>query len=240
MNRIRGFSLIEVLLALAVGGILLIAASSLLVTISQAWANRPATRDAFDAHVNGIAHFLTAVLEEATNPDENAKSPEVMELSRPAGFSERDDPLIKFYLREAPPFFFWPHGFACRVHTYFLFDENEGLYFLWYSDLQEMEKNDDGKLEPVEELFRSQISPYFSEVYYCYYGDEESDSNGESDEDKTWNIENELEENVETGKFRLPDFIKIVFRWEEEDLERTITLPIKRSMPSGIEEEPIK
>ena len=140
MNRIRGFSLIEVLLALAVGGILLIAASSLLVTISQAWANRPATRDAFDAHVNGIAHFLTAVLEEATNPDENAKSPEVMELSRPAGFSERDDPLIKFYLREAPPFFFWPHGFACRVHTYFLFDENEGLYFLWYSDLQEMEK----------------------------------------------------------------------------------------------------
>ena len=77
-------------------------------------------------------------------------------------------------------------------------------------------------------------------MYYCYYGDEESDSNGESDEDKSWNIENELEENVETGKFRLPDFIKIVFRWDEEDLERTITLPIKRSMPSGIEEEPIK
>ena len=70
--------------------------------------------------------------------------------------------------------------------------------------------------------------------------DGESDSSGESDEDKSWNIENELEENVENGKFRLPDFIKIVFRWEEEDLERTITLPIKRSMPSGIEEEPMK
>ena len=44
----------------------LMAASALLVTISQAWANRPATRDAFDAHVNGVAHFLTAMLEEAT------------------------------------------------------------------------------------------------------------------------------------------------------------------------------
>ena len=66
MKKKHGFSLVEVLLALAVGGLVLMAASSLLVTISQAWANRPATRDAFDAHVNGIAHFLTAVLEEAT------------------------------------------------------------------------------------------------------------------------------------------------------------------------------
>ena len=68
MRRNHGFSLVEVLLALAVGGVVLMAASSLLVTISQAWANRPATRDAFDAHVNGVAHFLTAMLEEATNP----------------------------------------------------------------------------------------------------------------------------------------------------------------------------
>ena len=62
MRSKKGFSLVEVLLAMAVGGIVLMAASSLLVTISQAWANRPATRDAFDAHVNGIAHFLTAIL----------------------------------------------------------------------------------------------------------------------------------------------------------------------------------
>ena len=39
------------------------------------------------------------------------------------------------------------------------------------------------------------------------------------------------------GKFRVPDFIKIVFRWEEENLERTITLAIKNQAPSGIEEE---
>ena len=71
----------EVLLALAVG-LVLMAASSLLVTISQSWANRPATRDAFDAHVNGIAHFLTAVLEEATLPKEGSDGLDVVELSR--------------------------------------------------------------------------------------------------------------------------------------------------------------
>ena len=56
MKRVRGFTMVEVLLAMALGGLVLAAASALLVTLAQAWANRPATRDAFDAHVNGVAH----------------------------------------------------------------------------------------------------------------------------------------------------------------------------------------
>ena len=96
-------------------------------------------------------------------------------MARPVGFSDRDDPLIKFYLPEAPPFFYWPHGLASRVHTYFQFDEGEGFYLLWYTELQELEKGENGILQPEDEdqLFRSQVSPYFSEVYYCYYGEEE-------------------------------------------------------------------
>ena len=238
MKKQPGFSLVEVLLALAVGGLVLMSASSLLVTISQSWANRPATRDAFDAHVNGIAHFLTAVLEEATLAKEGSGGADMVELLRPVGFSETKDPLIKFYLREAPPLFFWPHGLASRVHVYFQFEEGEGFYFLWYSDLQELEKSDNGEhqLENEDQLFRTQISPYFEEVYYCYYGEE-----GETaDEEKTWQIESELEENIESGKFRVPDFIKIVFRGDEEDLERTITLSVRKPSPSGIEEEPKK
>ena len=236
MKKQAGFSLVEVLLALAVGGLVLMAASALLVTISQSWANRPATRDAFDAHVNGIAHFLTAVLEEATIVNEGSRSSEIMELSRPVGFSETDDPLIKFYLREAPPFFYWPHGLASRVHVYFQFEEGEGLYFLWYSDLQELEKSDSGELqlEDEEQLFRTQISPYFDEVYYCYYGKEDDTQ----DDEKSWHIEPELEENIDSGEFRIPDFVKIVFRWREEGLERIITLAVKKPAPSGIEEEP--
>ena len=76
------------------------------------------------------------------------------------------------------------------------------LYFLWYSDLQELEKSDSGELQLGDEdqLFRTQITPYFEEVYYCYYGEEEesADPGGL-----------ELEENVERN--RIPDFIKIVF-----------------------------
>ena len=79
--RRKGFSLVEVLLALAIGGLVLTAATALLVTISQAWANRPATRDAFDAHVNGVANFLTAMLEEATLPEVLNAPPKVITRS---------------------------------------------------------------------------------------------------------------------------------------------------------------
>ena len=238
MKRLRGFSLIEVLLALAVGGIVLMAASSLLVTISQAWANRPATRDAFDAHVNGVAHFLTAVLEEAVTYEDSKKNSDIIGLGRPPSFSDRDEPLIKFYLPKAPRFFYDPLGIASRVHAYFQFDEGEGLYFLWYTDLQEMEKGEDGELQLADEeqLFRSQISPYFENVEYWYYGEED-----DLPEDKKWYEEvNGLEYNSKTDRYRVPDYIKITFRLKEEDIDpKTITIAIKKNWPSGIEEEPL-
>ena len=176
------------------------------------------------------------MLEEATNPKDGSKGNEAIELARPVGFSDREDPLIKFHLHEAPPLFYWPHGLANRAHTYFQFEEGEGFFLLWYSELQELEKSESGELqlEDEDELFRTLISPYFDEVYYCYYGSEDDSE----DDQPEWQIESSLEENVESGKFRIPDFIKIVFSWEEEDLERTITLAIKKPFPSGIEEEP--
>ncbi len=236
MKKTSGFSMVETLLALAIGGLLLVGAVSLLVTISQAWANRPATRDAFDAHVNGIANFLHATLEEATLHSSSRAGSKIIDLKRPVGFSDSESPLIHFYLREAPPLFVWPKGVATRVHAYLYFDEREGLSFLWFSELQELEKNKEGIMEPEDEdeLRKTPISDFCSEIFYCYYGDEDS-SEGDI---KEWEIEDSIEENIQSGKYRIPAFIKLVFKWEEENLERTITLAIDRLCPTGIEEEP--
>ena len=238
MKRKNGFSLVEVLLALAIGGLILTAATSLLVTISQAWANRPATRDAFDAHVNGVANFLTAMLEEATLTDGLNSQKKAITLDRAPGFSESDDPLVRFYLREAPPLFFWPEpgSVASRVHVFLQVDDRDGLRLLWYSDLQDLEKNEKGIREPEDddELFCTVVSPFCSEVFYCYYGDEDDTE----DDLKRWEIVDELEEDIDSGDFRLPAFAKLVFRWDEENLERVVSLAIDRPIPSGIAEEP--
>ena len=235
-RKITGFTLVEVLLALTIGGLVLVAATTLLITISQAWANRPATRDAFDAHVNGVAHFLTAVLEEASVAPLAKNQDKVIDLQTPVGFSEVDDPLVHFYLREAPPLFFNPHGKSVRVHAYLYPDETDGLSLLWFSELQELEKGEDGNLQPVEEeeLLKSIISPFCREVYYYYYGEEDDGP----DDVKNWEVYSDLQESEKSDEFRIPAFMKLVFRWDDEDLERTISLSIDRLAPSGIEEEP--
>ena len=129
--------MVEVLLALSIGSLVLVAATSLLITISQAWANRPATRDAFDAHVNGVANFLSALLDDASLPDQpNAKNEgEIVDLKNPIGFGEIDDPLVSFYLKEAPPLLFNPHGKAVKVRAYLYPEEGDELSLLWFSEL---------------------------------------------------------------------------------------------------------
>ena len=146
----RGFSMVEVLLALSIGGLVLLAASALLVTISQAWANRPATRDAFDAHINGVSHFLTAVLEEATLSSFALPKTKKLICNIRWVFRMRKTPN-SFLFKGSPPLFFSPYGSATRVHAYLNIEEGEGLSILWFSELQELEKNDEGRMEPEDE-----------------------------------------------------------------------------------------
>jgi hypothetical protein len=230
--------MVEVLLALTIGGLVLVAATALLITISQAWANRPATRDAFDAHVNGVAHFLSALLDDASLPDQsNSKNEgEIVDLKNPIGFSDIDDPLVSFFLKEAPPLLFNPHGKSVKVRAYLYPEEGDALSLLWFSELQELEKDEKGNLQPVEEeaLMKTIISPFYKEVYYYYWGEEDH----EDDDIKTWEISSDLLESEKKDGFRIPEFMKLVFSSDDEDLERIISLPIKRLSPSGIEPEP--
>jgi hypothetical protein len=230
--------MVEVLLALTIGGLVLVAATALLITISQAWANRPATRDAFDAHVNGVEHFLLALLDDSSLPEQpnSAKEGEIVDLQNPIGFSDIDDPLVSFFLNEAPPLLFNPHGKSVKVRAYLYPEEGDALSLLWFSELQELEKDEKGNLQPVEEeaLMKTIISPFFKEVYYYYWGEEDH----EDDDIKTWEISSDLLESEKKDGFRIPEFMKLVFSSDDEDLERIISLPIKRLSPSGIEPEP--
>ena len=229
------FTLIEVLLALAIAGLVLTAATSLLVTISRAWTDRPAARDAFHSHVDGVARFLATLMDKATMPPRSSSQTGPIFLDRPVGFSDSEDPLVGFFIREAPPLLVWPRGLAPRVHCFLYFEDGEGLSLLWYSDLQEMERGEDGKpeLEDEDDLFKTPVSSFCEEIVYCYYGEE----GAAPDDFMEWEEETELEENAENGKFRLPAFVKLVFRMDEEELERTVTIPVERISPNGLSPE---
>lgn len=59
-----GFTLLEVLLALAIAGFVLAAAATLLVSVSNIWTNRQ-DRHFFQEHVDGVTEYLRASFQEA-------------------------------------------------------------------------------------------------------------------------------------------------------------------------------
>ena len=59
-----GVTLIEVLLALAIAGFLIAAATSFVVSISNIWAER-SQRNFFEDHVDGVTEFINATLQSA-------------------------------------------------------------------------------------------------------------------------------------------------------------------------------
>lgn len=226
--------MIEVLLALAIAALLLLACTSLLITLSRAWVERPAARQAFDAHVNGVAHFLTATLAKGVpsplSPDDPA-----MRLAVPVG-DISDDARITFSLKDAPPILHWPREATAGVTCHLYFEESAGLSILWYSNLQEMKLSPEGKkiLEDEDALMKTMLSPIVVKMTYCYYGEEDDPPDYE---DKEWFEEDELREDpdVSSDKRVLPAFIKLYF--EHEDAEKIINVPIEKPSPNGLSAE---
>ena len=153
----KGFSMMEVLVALAIGGLLLVSSTDLLVSISKRWIDGPSSK---------MPSTLTQTAFPAFSPRSWRKQlfqPSILREIRLSTcvdrsvFSDSEDPLIHFYLRDAPPFFVWPKGPAQRVHAYLYFEEGEGLSIAWFSELQELEKNEEGEmaLEDEDELFKT-------------------------------------------------------------------------------------
>lgn len=252
-QRNRGFSLVEVLLATAVAGILLTAMTFQIVSLSNIWIHRTSD-DYFQEHVDGVASFLNSTLQQAVttsdvkytgggsrmktgagaNPSqrrqgeqeqqgEDSQPPEEddnqqggrrspagggLQLKHPPGYSEVQAPLIYFTMKEPPPVFTLGHLGGAAIEAYMFFEERAGLSVVWRSPLF-----GDDAFSEEDELRTTLISPYITEVLYCYL-DEQTE---------TWDEERELRR--ENNDYQLPQFIKLVFEHEDQKASRLIYLP---------------
>ena len=187
--RINAFTLIEILLALAVGGMLLTAISVYLVSLANIWFIR-GNDQYFDQHVEGVVYFLNHALK-------NSEISQVEHLStitwnRPPGYSEFEDPLLTFRLKELPALLTVPGRQLTAITCHLYFHEDEGLFMLWYSNLQE--------IEDIDDLQRTVVSPLLSFTRYCYY---------EADDDK-WEIHDTPKED-RSRNLIIPDFFIVEF-----------------------------
>jgi len=202
-NSSPAFTLIEVLLAVAIGGGLLAAASVYVVSLSGIWLNR-GDDDFFNQHVDGVTLFLTNALAESEGFDE--EQPDPVTWIRPPGYSELDEPLLTFRLKESPALLAWEHQPLPGVTGHLLFRASDGLSLIWYSR--------HNKVEEIEDTWRTEISRFITHISYCYF-DVESES---------WDIVDEPQEDLD-GELVLPGFLKLRFEYEEKLREIPIYLP---------------
>lgn len=207
--RRAAFTLMEVLLTAAILALILPMLMFFVVNLSEIWL-KGVNGDFFPQHVDGVSQFLRQALERSEAVVGDGAEGEAtlpVEWARPPGFSDFEDPLLMFRQIEAPALFVREGESLPNLYVYLYFERGEGLSLLWYSGHQE-------EVEDKNDLFRTVVSPYVTNLEYCYYDDEHDD----------WEVRDEPEENDEDA-FLLPQFLKLTFEYEGSLYTRNLFLP---------------
>lgn len=197
-SKCQGFTLIEVVIAIALGALILIAASSLLISITQLWI-KSEQFDSFQGHVHGVNTFFKKHFKESYFKI-NEKLPSLEWAKPPRVSLSVDETLLSFYVRTPNPLF--PINSSFPVVCYLKIDKDKGLSVIWHS----FEKPELGKDQTV---FETEISPWAKHFKLHYY----------KKENNTWEVLDKPKESKEgkADKLALPDFLEIQFEKEGEE-----------------------
>lgn len=200
-----GFTLLEILLALSLVGLVLVAMNTFVFSMGELWGRNTDVR-LFDLHVRSVTRFLERELRAAALPPavRAGAEPFVAEEIRPAFGST--EPMLTFELPEGSRLCAWPDRPLPEVVCSLQVRDREGLLLLWHSRL-EKRFNDDPPRETV-------ITPLVTELSYEYY-----DENF-----KNWKNETQIRRDSD-GHYVTPQRIRLKFAYGKLTREAMITLP---------------
>lgn len=235
----RGFTLIEVLLSIAIAGSLLIAAVSLALSMGEVWGSGSGKR-LFDQHVRGVTRFLDNLMHQAEAPpaqgsgsigdaqsgvqdaqqeqregpaalgSEAGQEPVVWQEAR--GNAYGAEKFLTFQLPESPGVFAWPEQPLPFVVCALRVDPRKGLTLLWKSRL-EIDFEDE---EPREMI----VSRYVTGISYFYYdADDARPSWEETDRPRTDTVEGRA------GEFVVPQRVRLTFEYKGEVRQADVIVP---------------
>jgi len=204
------FTLLEVLLALALVALMLVAMNTFVFSMRELWGRNTDVR-LFDQHVRAVTRFLNHELRAAVLP------PAAVAHSTPIGLDDvtpqsgMQEKLLTFELPSGSRLFVWPDPkrplpeVVCSLQA----RQNEGLILLWHSRL---EKNFDTDT-PREAV----ITPLCTGMAYDYY---DADS-------QRWTTETTLKPDPNGGTTPLtPQRLRLKFTYGKMTSESVITMPV--------------
>lgn len=207
-GRRCGFTLLEVLLAVALGALLMVAANTFVLSMSELWGRGAEVR-LFDQHVRGVTRFIenlqrqAVVLEEARAQGDATT---LVRFGRPAGYDALDTPLLVFEVPQAPGVCVWPGPPLPAVVCAWQVTADEGLTLLWQSRLEE----GFGEVRPRKTL----VSPFVTAMSYEYFDPEA----------EAWSREARPLADA-PGQYRVPTRVRFTFAYDGMTREVSVQLP---------------
>ena len=202
---VRAFTLLEILLSLALVSLMLVALNTVVFSMGELWG-RGADVHLFDQHTRAVTRFLDRELRTAVLPPSaraNATPLSIQEVRPQTGLTEK---LLTFELPAGCRLFVWPERPLPEVVCSLQAREREGLFLLWHSRL---EKNFD--TDPPRETL---VTPLVSGMAYEYY---DPDFN-------RWTTETTLKLD-NTGNPMTPHRLRLKFAYNKLTRETVISLP---------------
>lgn len=208
----KAFTLIEIVIALALGALILVASSSLLMSITQLWI-KEGRLDNFQGHVHGVKTFLQTHLN-GSYYRINDKLPTVQWSSPPQIHSGINETFLSFYIYTPNPLF--PVESLSPVICYLNVDKKNGLSIIWHS----FESISLGK---EVEVYQTGLSPWAKDLKLHYY---DTSMN-------TWEVLDSPKED-KVGKLELPDLLELKFSKEGEEDQSSFILLYRDHKPTEV------
>ena len=214
----KAFTLIETVLAIAIGAIILTAASIFLFSVTQLYI-RASTDPILTSHIQNVTTYLESTFQSGQKIPQEMNSSKTLKESKSAGalswsnfnhLSNLSDPLLSFIIDEPNELLSNDEGpFTPRICA-LQFEKDNGLFFIW-QNLDEYKKESD-------EAFRTRISPLITNLTYNYYKEESNE----------WKNSDKPEESAD-GDLLAPTSIELTFTHEENEYKEVIYLPAEQT-----------
>ena len=200
------FTLLEILLALALVALLLVALNTFVFSMSELWGRQTDVR-LFEQHVRAVTRFLEHELRAAALPPAARPNSKPIALQDVRPQNGLMDKMLTFELPAGSRLFTWPERPLPEVVCSFQARQGEGLILLWHSRL---EKNFD--TDPPRETV---VTPFVTTLEYDYY---DTDSN-------RWTTETALKMDPQ-GQPMTPQRLRLTFTYGKLVRKSVLTLPV--------------
>lgn len=202
----RGFTLVELLLAIAIMALLLMALFTFVFSMGEIWGQGSEKR-LFEQHVNAVSRHVESMLRRASLPVAATSTSEPFTIREVRGVSGGTSNLLGFTLANGDRLLRWNGPPLPDVDCSLGLEANRGLLLYWQSQ-RELKHDTD----PPRSLL---ISPFVTRLDYLYRDNDTG----------TWRTETAPQKTSE-GHWLVPDCIKLTFAHGGATAERTLTLPV--------------